>query len=140
MKMNLVQIKCKVEKYKSPKFDLRIITRYCDREDFRYPYNLLDSLYLMSWKVSLKDIALARIDQLFLFARKRPDYATRYVFLARKLAMKVNLHIPLIYKRRFCQHCYTYFKQNNYMVRTREGKVVVFCLTCKKFWRRPFKS
>ena len=94
----------------------------------------------MPRKVSLQDLALARIDQLFLFAFKQPDYATRYVFLARKLGMKVNIHIPLIYKRRFCSHCFTYFQQGNYRVRTRQGKVVVFCLSCHKYWRRPFKS
>jgi len=82
-----------------------------------------------------KKIALERIEQLFKEAKKNPEKANRYVELARKIAMKTNSGIPRKYKRRFCKHCYNYFKGDNYRVRTRNKMVVYYCKNCKRYMR-----
>ena len=65
--------------------------------------------------------------------------ANRYVNLARRISMKVNLRIPSELKRKFCKHCYSFLMPGvNCRVRTRENKVVYYCLECKKFMRLPF--
>jgi len=92
-----------------------------------------------------KEIAKERIQQLFQQAERvfstNKALANRYVTLARKLAMKVKIHIPLELKRRFCKHCYKYLQPGvNSRVRTREGKVVISCFECKKFIRIPIRK
>lgn len=87
-----------------------------------------------------KEIAQERITILFQQAekvfQKDKALANRYVELARKIAMKVKTRIPTNLKRRFCKHCYKYLKPGvNARVRTREGKVIISCLECKKFMR-----
>ena len=59
-----------------------------------------------------QEIALEKIKTLFKEASKQKDLklANRYVDIARKTAMKVNLTIPRELKRRFCKHCYHYLK------------------------------
>lgn len=57
-------------------------------------------------------IAKERIEILFreaqtMFSRSR-ELASRYVFLARKIAMKFNLKLPSEYRRRYCHKCYSY--------------------------------
>ena len=92
-----------------------------------------------------KEIARERIKKLFEEADKVFDkdknLANRYVKLARKIAMKLNLRIPRGYKRRFCKHCYSYLKPGkNLRVRTKNNKVVYYCLECKKFMRFPLSK
>ena len=84
-------------------------------------------------KNKLKELALERVATLFEEAKKTPDKANRYVELARKIAMKVNLKLPKEYKRKYCKHCNTYFQKGNYRVRTKNGYVVYTCFTCKKY-------
>lgn len=89
-------------------------------------------------------IALERISQLFFQAEKMfptdKTRASRYVTLARKIAMKVKVKMPLHLKRRFCKHCYKYLQSGvNSRVRIRNGKVVISCLECKNFTRIPIK-
>jgi ribonuclease P protein subunit RPR2 len=96
-------------------------------------------------KTKQKEIAHERIKILFLEAGKvfsqNKALANRYVTLARKIAMKVKIRIPLELKRRFCKHCYKYIKHGvNARVRTRDGKVIISCLECKKFTRIPVKK
>ncbi len=88
-------------------------------------------------KSKQKDIARERIKTLFKQAdqTKNKTLANRYVTLARKLAMKVKIRIPLELKRKFCKHCYKYLHSGNSRVRTRAGKVVISCFECKKFMR-----
>ncbi|MFH1637528.1 MAG: ribonuclease P Rpr2/Rpp21/SNM1 subunit [Candidatus Woesearchaeota archaeon] len=48
---------------------------------------------------------------------------------------------PSRLKRKFCKHCGCYFiPGKNLRVRTREGKLIYYCLECKKFWRMPCKK
>ncbi|MFH1510315.1 MAG: ribonuclease P protein component 4 [Candidatus Woesearchaeota archaeon] len=72
-------------------------------------------------------------------ASKELCLANRYVTLARTLSMKFNVKIPSRLQRRFCKHCYTFLVPGlNCRVRTREGKVVYTCESCKKYMRIPF--
>lgn len=87
-----------------------------------------------------KKIAKERIVILFKHAdevfSKDKALANRYVALARKISMKYKVRIPRELKRKFCKHCYKYLKPGvNCRVRTRDGKVVYYCLECKKFMR-----
>lgn len=86
------------------------------------------------------EIALERVKILFKEAdenfKKHPERSDRYVNIARKIAMKVNLRIPRELKRKFCKHCYKYLKPGvNCRVRIRKGKVIYYCLSCKKYMR-----
>ena len=89
-------------------------------------------------------IAQERVSTLFEEAEKAfskdKTRAHHYVDLARKIAMKVKLRIPMELKRRFCKHCYSYLQPGvNARVRTRAGKVIISCLGCKKFMRIPIR-
>jgi len=88
-----------------------------------------------------KDIEIAkeRIKVLFEQAElsNKQELANKYIQTARKIAMKFNLRLPRGYKRKFCKHCYNYFKANNYRVRTKDKKVIYYCLNCKKYMRFP---
>jgi len=90
-----------------------------------------------------KEIALERIKTLFKQAKeifkKDKSLANRYVKLARELSMKYKVPIPKPLKRRFCKHCYSYLMPSiNIRIRTRQGKVVYYCLECKKYMRFPY--
>ena len=91
-------------------------------------------------KSKQKEMAFGRIEQLFQEAQQifseNKALANRYVSLARKIAMKVKLKIPLKCKREFCKHCYSYLRPGiNSRVRTNRGKVTISCFECKKFTR-----
>jgi ribonuclease P protein subunit RPR2 len=90
-----------------------------------------------------REIALERIKILFKQAgeifKKEPKLSDRYVHLARKIAMKYKVRIPSQLKKRFCKHCYKYLVPSvNCRVRVQRGKVVYYCLNCKKFMRFPY--
>ena len=92
---------------------------------------------------SKKEIARERIKILFKQAKevfkKDKSLANRYVKLARELAMKYKVRLPSELKRQFCKHCYSYLVPSvNVRVRTREGKVIYYCLECKKYMRFPY--
>ncbi|MBU0962917.1 MAG: ribonuclease P [Nanoarchaeota archaeon] len=96
----------------------------------------------MKYRESTKEIALQRIKQLFEEAdsvfKENPERANRYVKLARKIAMKVNLKFPRELKRKFCKHCYSYLKQGvNSRVRNYKSRITIYCNNCKKFTRIP---
>lgn len=88
-----------------------------------------------------KDIEVAKERIKILFERanqaKKQDLANKYLQTARKIAMKFNLRLPKGYKRKFCKHCYNYFRKDNYRVRTKDKKVVYYCKNCKKYMRFP---
>ena len=64
----------------------------------------------------------------------------RYIFLIRKLAMKLRLKLTKEQKRKFCNHCHNYFTNKSLRVRTARGKVVYYCLRCKKHTRIPYSK
>lgn len=90
-------------------------------------------------------IAKERIKKLFEQAEIRfkedPKLANRYVYLARKIAMKLKIRIPPSLKRRFCKHCYSYLVPNkNCRVRIRKDKIIYTCFNCKKFMRFGYRK
>lgn len=89
----------------------------------------------MQNKNKLKKIALEKIKILFNEAKLNNYKADRYVEIARKIAMKVNLPMPKEFKRKYCKHCHIYFKSGNYRVRTRNKVVIYYCLKCKKYMK-----
>jgi ribonuclease P protein subunit RPR2 len=82
-------------------------------------------------------IARERIDILFEKA-SNSDRSKRYIELARKIAMKLNIKLTKQQKRKFCKHCYTYLKNGvNATTRTHNKKLIIFCEECKKYTRIP---
>ncbi len=72
---------------------------------------------------------------------KKPALANEYVRKARNLAMRYRLKIPRALKRRFCKHCNTFLKPGiNCRIRTKAGRVVYYCLNCKKYTRIQIKK
>ena len=88
-------------------------------------------------KESIENLARERIKQLFSEAEKNPKLADRYVGLARKIAMKARMPIPRGYKRKFCKYCNSYFISKKVRIRTKNSKVVYYCLICRKYTRYP---
>src|SRR3989344_8883510 len=77
--------------------------------------------------------ALVLVKKLFEEAKssfsKNPSLSNKYVKLARKTAMKVNLRLPRELKRRFCKHCYSYLVPGkNSRVRIHKSRVIYYCL------------
>jgi len=92
-----------------------------------------------------KRIALERIRKLFEEANKafssHPERSRRYVQLARKIGMKYKTRIPPELKRQFCKHCHNYILSGkNARIRVSRGKVVYYCLNCKKYMRFPYNQ
>lgn len=92
-----------------------------------------------------KKLALERVKQLFREAdsifKESPKLANRYVQIARRIAMKINLRLPKELKRKFCKHCYSYLKPGvNSRIRNYKSRVTIYCNNCKKFTRIPIKS
>ena len=87
-----------------------------------------------------RKIAMERVKHLLDMASESSQkLSNRYVLLARKIAMKVNLRLPITLKRKFCKHCGSYFRPgSNVRIRTRNGKIVYYCFECKKTYRVPF--
>ena len=91
-------------------------------------------------KIKQKKEVLQVIKNLFEEAKlqfnKNPELSNRYVKLARKNAMKVNLKFPRELKRRFCKHCYSYLVPGkNSRVRIHKSRVIYYCFNCKKYMR-----
>ena len=68
--------------------------------------------------------------------KDNPKLSNKYVKLARKNAMKVNLHLSNELKRKFCKHCYSYLVPgNNSRVRIHKSRIIYYCFNCKKYMR-----
>ena len=95
-----------------------------------------------------QEIASERIAILFKEALSqakagRLDRANRYVFLARKLAMKYQVRIPKDLRRKFCHKCYHYLLPGkNVSVRTnpKTKAVEMTCKDCKHINRYPYSK
>jgi len=95
-----------------------------------------------------RQIALQRIHTLFGLAKKNirdePALAQRYAEIARKIAMKTRLRLPIEYRRLVCKHCKSFiYPSVNCRVRIqqkREPHMVITCLVCGKHTRIPLKS
>ncbi len=87
-----------------------------------------------------KKLVVEQIKTLFEQAKLRfredRKLSNKYIKTARKLGMKFKVRIPKGLKRKFCRHCYSYLVPGvNLRVRTHNGKVVYYCLECKRFMR-----
>jgi ribonuclease P protein subunit RPR2 len=92
-----------------------------------------------------RKLALEHIEQLMEQAKnafkKDPKLSNRYVSMARKIAMKFKIRMPQHLKRMYCKHCHYFLMPGgNCRVRVSSGKVVYYCLNCKKFMRFPLKK
>ena len=92
-----------------------------------------------------RKITLERIKSLFEQAKDKfnsnPNLSNKYVKMARKLAMKINLRIPSELKRQYCKHCYSYLKPGvNLRIRNNKSRIVYYCLNCKKYTRFEIKN
>jgi ribonuclease P protein subunit RPR2 len=85
-----------------------------------------------------RQIAKQRIQILFQQAeetrRENPQLASRYVEVARKIAMAAKIRLPTQYKRRICRNCNALLVPgDNCRVRVkqrREPHLVITCLAC----------
>ena len=81
-------------------------------------------------------IALERISILFDLAKKeldsgREDLANRYVYIARKIAMKFNLSLDDVFKRQFCKKCGSFWViGKNVTKRIKKGLSEYTCHKC----------
>jgi len=59
-----------------------------------------------------------------------------YAKKSRRLAMKNKIKLPANIKRRICKNCYSYLSPGiNCRIRTRDGKLIIYCFECKKYTR-----
>ena len=94
-------------------------------------------------KEKAKKQAKLDISEFFKLAKASKDKkkANLYVHKARRLAMKYRIKLTSSIKRKFCKHCYSYLVPgDNCRVRTRDGKLVYYCLECKKYMRFGIKK
>ncbi|MCK4522370.1 MAG: ribonuclease P [Nanoarchaeota archaeon] len=88
--------------------------------------------------------AIIKINELFSLAeqsfKKDKDKANMHVRKARRIAMKHNIKLGSVLKKRFCKHCYSYIVPGvNCRVRTRNKMVVYYCFECKRHMRFGIK-
>lgn len=89
-----------------------------------------------------KKIARERIAVLFSQAEARfstqPELSSRYVEIARRIAMRQRIRIDRDLRRQFCRNCSSFLVPGRTSrVRICGGNVVVTCLGCKKKRRYP---
>ena len=95
----------------------------------------------------VKKIASQRIENLYQLADEimSKDYALaqKYAKLARNIALRLKIKIPLKYKKRTCIHCKHFLKAPiNCRVRIRsrpKPHITVFCHNCRRFMRKYLK-
>ncbi|MCX6685594.1 MAG: ribonuclease P [Methanoregula sp.] len=89
-----------------------------------------------------KKIARERLAVLFSLAQAifstHPALSSRYVEIARRIAMRQRIRIDREFRRQFCRHCSSFLVPGRTSrVRVHGGNVVVTCLGCKKKRRYP---
>ena len=92
---------------------------------------------------SNRNIALERIELLFgLAAKAENKLADRYIYLARKISMRYTLKLPKKLKKKFCHHCYIYFKPTRVTIRTNsKNKAIEYtCSDCRKVTRYGYQK
>ena len=95
-----------------------------------------------------RQIAMQRIHRLFSLAkekiREEPELAQRYVTIARKIAMRAKLRLPVEYRRMVCRHCKSFIYPGvNCRVRVqqkREPHMAITCQICGETTRIPLRK
>jgi ribonuclease P protein subunit RPR2 len=96
----------------------------------------------------IERIAIERIKTLFKRAEETfpsdPNLAQRYVDLARKIAMRTRLCLPIELRRRVCRYCNTFLvpgaTSRIRIKQRREPHVNITCLKCGKTTRIPIRG
>ncbi len=88
--------------------------------------------------------AKKRIKELFESAQEMFDedskLSDRYVYLARKIAMKYKIRLSSKLRRQFCHKCYSYLMPGkNCTVRTTGKTITYTCKNCKNYNRIGYK-
>jgi len=98
----------------------------------------------MDVKRERRAIARRRINHLFREAERRAmegrfELADRYVYLARKIAMRYLVRIPKQYRTKFCRKCNSYLLPGKTCrVRLKKHRVVITCHKCGAVKRYPY--
>jgi len=91
-----------------------------------------------------RDIAWQRIGRLFEMAEEEHEShlerCDRYVYLARRIGMRLRVRIPRRLKRKMCKHCHCYLSPDRSRVRLRNGVLTVTCLKCGGQMRYPYRN
>ena len=95
-----------------------------------------------------RQLALKRIRTLFELAkeniREEPELAQRYAEIARRIAMRTRVRLPVEYRRLVCRHCKSFIYPGvNCRVRVqkrREPHTATTCLLCGKTMRMPLRN
>lgn len=94
-----------------------------------------------------KKIALERIRRLFAQAeeafREDPEKAHRHVAMARKIALRYNVRLPVELKRRVCKGCGRFLvpgKNARTRLSPRKASVITTCLECGHVSRHPYRK
>ena len=98
----------------------------------------------MKNKQGVKIMAEDRVNGLFNMASdefsKYPERSHRYVRIALKLIAKSGINVPKKFRRNYCRKCKKYLSSGvNSSFRTRKGKLIIRCFTCKNFRRIVLK-
>lgn len=101
----------------------------------------------MTSKAEIKKIALSRIERLFDLAinmlSERPDLSQRYIEIARRISMRTRVRIPREKRMLICRHCkrliFPGVSSRVRLQHRREPHIVITCLYCGKYMRRPLR-
>ncbi len=93
---------------------------------------------------NVKSIAVERMYTLFSEASSEfslhPERSHKYIQIILKLAAKAGVRIPRKFRSNYCRKCKIYLSSGaNSKVRTRNGKLIVFCMRCKHYRRLLLK-
>lgn len=90
-------------------------------------------------------VAAERISDLFALAEKEagrpaPEFADRYVGLARRIGMRYNVRLLPQYREVFCRGCSRFWVEGRTVrTRLRAGSRVRTCLACGRVRRVPYR-
>ncbi|MEM0156400.1 MAG: ribonuclease P, partial [Thermoplasmataceae archaeon] len=83
--------------------------------------------------IDLENLARDRIDKLVYLAH-HSDRSTRYMEIAEKIAMRIDITLPSDIKRSYCKRCKTPYSEKT-RIRVSRGLVTVRCSVCSDLRR-----
>ena len=94
----------------------------------------------------MQSIAKERVSILYNLARSEfflhKERSDRYAFLAKKLAMRTKIRLPINFKRQICTHCSRFivigFNARMRLRPKRQPHIAVTCLECSGVTRYPY--
>ena len=74
-------------------------------------------------------------------SKHNPDRATRYVELARKIAMRYNIRINKYFRNKLCRSCNSFLGGTDFCrVRCRGKRIIIQCSNCGRITRIPIRQ